>query len=76
MAATAKQLIHMLSQIPEDALVATGNWWMKSDAEDFMEMELTDEQWAKIAYYYDNNEQLGSDSMETLTDGIREITNS
>lgn len=76
MSRTVREVINFLKTIPEDAIIATGSMWLKDDAEEFADTALTDEQWAKIAYYYDNNEQLGSDSAETITDAVREITNS
>lgn len=74
MSRTVREVIAFLSTMPEDAIIATSSMWLKEDCSDFTDYAVNDEEWEKIAYYYDNNERLGSDCIDTLSDAIYEIT--
>lgn len=70
---TVRELIDFLSTMPPEAIIATGHMWLKEDCEDFIELPVNDEQWDKIAYYYEHNEALGDHAIDTMSDAIYEI---
>lgn len=71
---TVRELIDFLSKMPPEAIIATGHMWLKEDCEDFIEEPVSDEQWDRIAYYYERNERLGEHAIDTMSDAIYEIT--
>lgn len=72
---TVKELIDFLSTMPQDAIIAINQIWLREDLEEFADEGVTLEEWDKIAYYYENNEYLGQSGAETMMDGFREVTN-
>ena len=73
---TKADLIARLAELPDDAAVAVPTIWTKEIALDVYsfsadaEVELTDEQWAKVVEYYENGEYYGD---EDMIDAINEV---
>lgn len=72
---TVREVVAFLSTIDPDEIIAINQMWLKEDAEDYADESFTDEEWHKIAYYWENNERLGEDGVETLMDGVQEVLN-
>ena len=72
---TAAYQIERLGMFDKDEVVALGTLWDKETVEEFMEVKLTDEQWARIATNYMDDESLTDAAVEAISYWVGEEVN-